>query len=277
VAAVAGGPQLPFPTYFHVLDFKSEVNSNYNALSVQLNHRYSDNFSLLSNFTWAHALDDNPYLSTGSGTASEILDPLNPGGEYANSVLNVNKRFVGAATYRVNISGLHGWRQNVYNGWGIAPIVQLQTGLPYSAGTTNSVSGGLYGGIIGAGGTARIPDIDRDAFTMPKTADVDLRISKSFYIPIGGERYRFEVFGEAFNLFNHQNITSVVTNAYCITTSPSLSQGTLGSSCPPVAALPTVKSAEYLVGNPSFGTYLNSNSNTLLTPRQLQISGRLYF
>jgi hypothetical protein len=271
-----------FPSYFHVLDFKSDVNSNYNALSVQVNHRYSNNFSLLSNFTWAHALDYNPYLSTGFGSASNMLDPLNRRGEYANSVLNVNKRFVGAATYRVNISGLHGWRQNLYNGWGIAPIVQLQTGLPYSAGTTNSVSGGAYGGIIGVGGTARIPDIDRDAFTMPKTAVVDLRIGKSFYIPIGGERYRFEVFGEAFNLFNHQNITSVVTNAYCIASSPPLTPGTLGSSCPVVQAAPPPAPAganvtEYLVGNPSFGTYLNSNSNTLLTPRQLQISGRLYF
>ncbi len=59
-----------------MLEFKSNVNSSYNALVVQLNHRYSNNLSFLSNFTWSHALDYNPYLSTGYGSASEILDPL---------------------------------------------------------------------------------------------------------------------------------------------------------------------------------------------------------
>jgi hypothetical protein len=266
-----------FPNYYHVLDFKSEVNSSYNALVVQLNHRYSNNFSLLSNFTWAHALDYNPYLSTGYGSTSELLDPLNPAGEYANSSLNVPRRFVAAATYRTNIAGLNTWRKEALNGWGIAPIVQMQTGLPYSAGTTGSVSGSLYGGIIGAGGTARLPDIDRNAFKMPKTAVVDLRISKSFNLERGTRNYRFEILGEAFNLFNHQNITSVNTTAYCVTTSPSTSTPSTGTGCPQLSSLPTTKSSEYLVGNPLFGTNLNSNSSTLLTPRQLQIAGRLYF
>ena len=278
-----------FPTYYHVLDFKSEVNSSYNALAIQLNHRYSDNFSLLSSFTWAHALDGNPYLSTGYGSASELLDPLNPAGEHANSSLNAPHRFIGAATYRTNIAGLNGWKNESFNGWSIAPIVQMQSGLPYSAGTSNSVSGSLYGGIIGAGGTARIPDLGRNIFTMPKTATVDLRISKSFKLNRGESRYRFEVFGEAFNLFNHQNITSVNTQAYCVTTTPSTSAPNTGVACPAVQASPTVKPpattttgsgsniGEYLVGNPLFGTYNNSNSTTLQTSRQLQIAGRFYF
>ncbi len=112
-----------------------------------------------------------------------------------------------AATYRTNIANLSGWRKISFNGWGISPIVQMQSGLPYSAGTVNSVSSSLYGGIIGAGGTARIPDIARNSFTMPKTAVVDLRLSKSFALTRGESRYRFEILGEAFNLFNHQNIT----------------------------------------------------------------------
>jgi hypothetical protein len=266
-----------FPGYYHVLDFKSAVNSSYNALVFQLNHRYSQNFSMLTSFTWGHSLDDNPYLSTGSGSASELLDPLNPKGEHANSTLNVPYRFIAAATYRTNITGLPIWMKESLNGWGIAPIIQMQTGLPYSAGTTNSVSGSLYGGIIGAGGTARIPDLDRNAFTMPKTAVVDLRISKSFYIEPGNLHYRFEIIVEAFNLFNHQNITSVYTNAYCVTTSASLTASSTAAGCPQVKSLPTTTSSEYLVGNPLFGTNNNSNSNTVYSSRQLQIAGRFYF
>ena len=268
-----------FPGYYHVLDFKSEVNSSYNALVVQLNHRYSENLSILSNFTWAHALDYNPYLSTGYGSASELLDPLNPAGEYANSTLNVPYRFVVGVTYRLDFRSLSGWRKESLNGWGIAPIVQMQSGLPYSAGTTNSITGGLYGGIIGAGGTARLPDVERNAFSMPSTAVVDLRISKTFHIKLGSIHSEFELFGEAFNLFNHQNITSVYTNAYCVTTAPSMSTPSTGAGCPAVQSVPTgtPTGQEFLVGNPLFGTNNNSNSNTLMTPRQLQIAGRLHF
>ena len=274
--AANGGP---YTGYYHVLDFKSEVNSSYNALVVQLNHRYSDNLSFLSNVTWAHTLDDNPYLSTGYGSSSELLDPFNPGAEHANSSLNVPIRFVGAATYRTNIRGLSAWRKESFNGWGISPIVQMQSGLPYSAGLNGSVSGSLYGGILGAGGTSRIPDLDRNAFSMPKTAVVDLRISKNFELERGSYHYRFEILGEAFNLFNHQNITSANTTAYCMTTSPSTGTPATGVACPALqspATLPTGVNAA-LVGNPLFGTNLNSNSNTLLTPRQLQIAGRFYF
>ena len=266
----------PFTTYYHVLDFKSEVNSSYNALVAQLNHRISNNFSLLSNFTWAHALDFNPYLSTGYGTSTEVLDPLNLAGEHGNSTLNVAHRFVAAATYNTRIAGLSGWKSEAFNGWIVAPIVQLQDGLPYSAGTQNYPSGGLFSGILGAGGTSRIPDLGRNIFTMPGTATVDLRISKSFRIE---SRYRFEILGEAFNVLNHQNITSVNTTAYCITNDPSKLAPSTGVSCPAVQSPPSPLTSGYyyLVANPLFGTNLNSNSNTLLTPRQLQIAGRLYF
>ena len=83
-----------YPNYYHVLDFKSEVNSSYNALVFQVNHRYSENFSLLTSFTWSHSLDNNPYLSTVAGSASELLDPLNPAGEHANSCLLYTSRCV---------------------------------------------------------------------------------------------------------------------------------------------------------------------------------------
>jgi hypothetical protein len=268
----------PFAGYYHVLDFKSEVNSSYNALAVSVNHRYSDNFSLLSNFTWAHALDYNPYLSTGYGTSSELLDPLNPAGEYATSSLNVRHRFVAAATYRTYIPGLSFWERQAFNGWGIAPIVQMQNGLPYSAGINGSISGTLYGGILGEGGTARVPDLGRNIYTMPKTTVVDLRISKSFFLDRGNERYRFEVVGEAFNLFNHQNITSVNTTAYCITNgSPTSPSATSVCSAAQAGSYTTNPAGYYLVANPAFGAYLNSNSSTLLTPRQLQVAGRFYF
>jgi hypothetical protein len=105
---------------------------------------------------------------------------------------------------------------------------------------------------------------------------VDLRLSKTFRIEHWSLR-SFEVLGEAFNLLNHQNVTSVYTNAYCVTTSPSLTAASTAAGCPQVQTLPTATSSEYLVGNPLFGTNNNSNSNITYSSRQLQIAGRLYF
>jgi hypothetical protein len=89
----------PNPAYGQILDVKSNVNSSYNALAVQVNHRYQSGFSLMANYTWAHALDDNPYLSTvvPSYTA---LDPTNLKLEHGNSSLDVRHRFVFAAVYQ---------------------------------------------------------------------------------------------------------------------------------------------------------------------------------
>jgi len=268
----------PFTTYYHVLEFKSEVNSSYNALVFQLNHRFSSGFSLLSNFTWAHALDGNPYLSTGYGTSTEVLDPLNLRGEWATSSLNVAHRFVAAATYRTGLKGLSERMGVLLNDWSIAPIVQLQDGLPYSPGTQNYPTGGLFSGILGAGGTSRVPDLGRNSFTMPATATVDLRIGKSFNYRRAEQHYRFEIFGEAFNLFNHQNITSVNTTAYCIASAPSTGAPSTGVACPAVQGVPTLTQGYYyMIANPLFGTNTNSNSSTLSTSRQLQVAGRFYF
>jgi hypothetical protein len=154
----------------------------------------------------------------------------------------------------------------------------MQNGLPYSAGINGSISGSLYGGILGVGGTARVPDLGRDIYTMPKTAVVDLRLSKYFTHEFRGHEYRLQILGEAFNLFNHQNITSVNTTAYCITnSSPSSPSSTSVCSAAQPGSYATNPSGYYLVANPAFGTYLNSNSNTLMTPRQLQVAGRFYF
>jgi len=94
--------------------------------------------------------------------------------------------------------------------------------------------------------TSRPPFVDRNAFQMPRVVNIDLRIAKKFRLY---ESWNFELFGEAFNLFNHPNATSVGTRIYSI-----------GGS----AAAPT------LTFDPQFGV-VQSSSSTLLGQRQIQI------
>jgi hypothetical protein len=71
----------------------------------------------------------------------------------------------------------------------------------------------------------------------------------------------------------------VNTTAYCIesTGDPTTPSATSPCHAAQTGGFSNNPSGYYLVANPDFGSYQNSNSNTLMTPRQLQIAGRLYF
>jgi len=275
------GAARPNSSYYNIYSVQSEVNSAYNALSVQLNKHFSNSLSLLSSFTWAHALDYNPYLSTGFGSSAYLpVDPEDRRQDYGNSSLNVKQRFVFAAHYNPHVNVV-GYKKYVLDGWGISPIIQVQDGLPYSATTSGTQTGASLAGPLGAGGAARLPKFDyyghletpRNIFNQPGTADLDLRLGKSFNLPeVWTSHPRFEVFAELFNVFNHQNITSVNTGSYTICTKA----GTPGvaGGCP---AVTPPAGQGVLVFNPNFGTNNNSNSNTIYTPRQMQLAARLHF
>jgi hypothetical protein len=261
----------PNPAYGQILKVLSDVNSSYNALAVQLNHRWEKGLSFMSNYTWSHALDDNPYLSTVVPTFNR-LDPTDRHLEHGNSVLDVRQRFVGAFVFQPQ-THFHGLTDTLIGGWRIAPIVQLQAGLPFTPYVSGSVSGltvpngvdgcttaagctvnSAYKGLNGSGSSAdRLPWIDRNTYNYPRTAVVDVRVGKNFYINLPHlNSSRLEFFAEAFNLMNHQNITGITDEAYTLS----------GTSLTP---------------NSSFGNYTNSNSNYMYTPRQIQLAARYHF
>jgi hypothetical protein len=259
-------------SYNQMIRVQSSVNSSYNALAFQLDHRYQHGLSLLTNFTWSHALDENPYESTVVPSYN-LSDPTNPHADYGNSNTDVRMRYVGAVVYEPQ-THFHGIEQQVLGGWRIAPLVQLQTGLPYSATIsstsfkkvtlTNGTTATLLGsGINGSGsGSTRIPWQDRNSFNYPKTAVFDLRLGKNFYLPTirNMAGMRLELFAEVFNVMNHQNITGVTTEAF-----------TLQDATPPVAILQTLSPYN------QFATYTNSNSNYTYSDRQVQVAARFHF
>jgi hypothetical protein len=271
VSLAQGQYTRPNPAYGEILDVRSNVNSSYNALAVQLTHRYQDGFSLMANYTWSHSMDDNPYQSTVVPSFN-ALDPTNLKLEHGNGAQDIRQRFVFAAVYQPQ-THFHGLMEEALGGWRIAPIIQMQTGLPYTPYVSGSVSGltvpngtdgctatagcavtPAYKGLNGSGSTAdRLPWIDRNTYHYPKTAVVDARLGKNFYFEAKHfERIRLEFFTEVFNVMNHQNITGITDEAYTLS----------GTSLTPYA---------------SFGEYTNSNSNYTYSPRQMQLAMRLHF
>ncbi|HLJ77026.1 MAG TPA: TonB-dependent receptor [Acidobacteriaceae bacterium] len=216
----------PNKSFSSITDTFSGVNSNYEALVAEYQHRMSHFVSFNGNFTWSHALDYGENNNT-SPSANNLLDPANLKLDYGNSNQNVPNRLM---LYAVLDSPWHYTGRWAYllNGYEISPSFQSQTGLPYSMNISGS-AGTLYltpgqtatGKLIstssfnGSAGSNRIPGIDRNIYQMPHTNNVDLRLSKRITVH---ERYSAEFLAEAFNLANHQNVTGVGTTAYAVAT-----------------------------------------------------------
>ena len=241
--------------YSKVTKIFSGVNSNYQAMAVQLTHRMSHNIQFYAGYTWSHALDYNQNQSTFSDT-NDQYDPQSIKYDYGNSIYDVPNRLVTDAV--INIPGSHrGWLHYVADGFTVSPLFQMQNGLPYSAQTSGTPSGGLYGSINGSGGTTTIggrglAGIGRNTFRLPNTYVADVRVAKNMGFDVRDQRFNLELMGEMFNAANHQNVTQQNTTAYTI-------------------------SGTTMTYNTVFGADQNANNNYAYTPRQVQIGVRLKF
>jgi len=83
------------------------------------------------------------------------------------------------------------------------------------------------------------------------------------------EKYNLELIAECFNVFNHENTTSVNTTGYTFG-SPVLGNSAKGYTGDQTYTTP-------LTYNSSFGTVTNVNSNYAYSPRQVQVAIRLEF
>ena len=242
-------------------DIFSGISSNYNALAVKVNKRFSQNFQINYNYTWAHALDFGQNSSTFSDT-NDLLDPFNIRNEYGNSNFDVRQRSVLTAILGTpwKKEGALGY---LVNGWQLAPMYQAQSGLPYSLVTSGSAPGAVSGGINGSGGRSGIDVIGRNTFRMPRTQVVDLRLSKKFNFT---ERFGAEVIGQAYNLFNHVNATSANNTGYIISSNTAACGNGVGANPDPC-----------LNFNAPFGSITNANSTFAYSSRQVEIGFRFLF
>lgn len=94
-----------FPQYQTVTQFSPNIGiSDYNALQINLQKRFSNGFSLLTNYVWSKLLDTG-----GVGNGARFTDPTNADDvsnyeeEYSYSTLDVPHRFTLSGTYELPI------------------------------------------------------------------------------------------------------------------------------------------------------------------------------
>jgi hypothetical protein len=265
----------PNPNFTRMTEIRSSIKSEYEALVLQLNRRLSKGLQFQINYTRARATD----TGQGSQTFTSPNVPLNPfdySFEEGPADFDLKNRFVASVVWNPTLfSADNKVGSAIFNGFTIAPIVQVSSGRPNSAGisgnapacTNAAVCGGsalstaASFGILGAGGASRFPLFGRNEFRFPKTFNVDLRVSRRFRIT---ETVNFEVLGEAFNLFNRVNVTNRGTTLYTISTATAANAPGVPLGSP------------VLIVDPLF-TVPNEAGNTVFRERQIQFAARFNF
>jgi len=259
----------PNSSFGSMTDVFSSVNSSYHAGVVEVNHRMSRNVQFSASYTWAHAMDYGQNESTFTDV-NDLLVPNCLKCEYGNSIYDIPNRFILHAVINPPWQAC-GWAKYLVEGWQVAPVYQIQNGLPYSLATSGTAPGGL-GGINGSNGAYRIDVVGRNTFRYPRTQVADLRVTKSVTVK---ERFRAEFIASAFNLFNHVNVTGINTTGYFVTTSNiSIPSGTVTCSSASPCLQFNYNSATLA---PVFGTVNNANSNWAYSVRQIEIAIRFHF
>jgi hypothetical protein len=268
----SGGTGRPNIAFGSITNISDSVDSKYNALVVALNRRFYRGFQIQTSYTYAHANDFGQSSQTFSAP-NNVLNPFNLSAELGRSNFDIRHRFTFGAVWTPDVyKGQSQALQHLVNGYTISPVVTASSGAPFTplisgnapnpAGFINYPAGGT--GVLVDGGTNRVPWLAPNSFQMPRTADVDLRLEKRFDI---WESWKLTLIGDAFNLFNHNNVTGVNATMFSIC-APNVSCSLLGVGVKP--ASPT------LVFNPKFGVP-TSSSNTLTFQRQIQVGLKLTF
>jgi len=236
---------------------------------VGLNRRFYKGIQVQGSYTYAQAKDFGQSSQTFTAP-NNVLNPFDLAAEYGRSNFDIRHRFVVGTVWTPDAyKGESKVLQHLLNGYTLPPLVNVSSGAPFtpliSGNAPNpagfvSVTGGT--GVLADGGTNRVPWLAPNSFQMPRTANVDFRMQKQFSIR---ESWKVTLSGDAFNLFNHNNVTGVNTTMFTICAA--------GTNCTPLGAKATVNS---LVFNPKFGVPTQS-SNTLIAQRQIQVGIKLDF
>ena len=220
-ATVAGGGTVsynkfpsarPITAFSRIFEFESNSSSNYNGLSLELNKRFAHNFQLLTSYTWSHVIDDRPDATAvvpGTDDGKMVYDPLNIALDRTSGDNDVRNRFILSGVWELDhySRGMNRYARVLLGGWELAGSFNAQSGQPYSALVSSDLNND------GNSRNERAPGTARNQFRLPALYTVDPRITRNVNIT---EHARLQLIAEAFNLFNHQNITGVKTTLYAL-------------------------------------------------------------
>lgn len=130
-----------YPNYASMIEMQNGGISNYNALQVTVEHRFSQGLSFVANYTFSKGLDNE---SADVQLTVTNPDPFVPNFNYGRSDLDVTHNFSFFTVY--NLPGLQhapGLVRTAFGGWQSAGIFTWRSGFPINvtSGQDRSLSG----------------------------------------------------------------------------------------------------------------------------------------
>jgi len=256
----------PIPNFQSINIQESVSNSNYNGMWLTANKRLSKGLTVSTTYTFSKSIDDNSVSSSNP----QVQNFYNIAAERALSDFDARHRFTLTGVYLLPFTAENGFVKRIIGGWSISPIVNMQSGSPFSPiiPLTSTLAPGATptpGVIYNSGSLEQYDRPDyvsgqpltlsnpspsqwlnpkafvrhnlgfgnagRNILIGPGLQDVDLGLSKNTIIR---ERFSLQFRAEAFNLLNHPNFTqpqnNITATTYGQITATRSTRGDLGSS-----------------------------------------------
>lgn len=253
--------------YGAVTALQSHANATYHAGTLEAGVRAWHGLTARGGYTFSRAIDYGPQQGATPARNSQF-DPFQIGYDKSLSVLHLPQRFAGELEYRTRTERGSGWRRAALGGFAASATAVAGSGPPYSY----QIYGGGYlsGGsdsLNGSGGATYLPTVGRNTLRLPARSRVDVRLSRDWRLPGGGN---LSLFAQATNVGNTNRVTRVETRAFLV--------GTPAHANSPIPLIfqDAATVASEGVSTLAFGTPLSSTTG-LSRERQMELGLRLRF
>ena len=258
------GAARPNPNFGQIQEMRSNINSKYHALVLQGNRRLTNGLQFQASYTLSRAQDNGQTSQTFTPGFSLPFDPANQSGENGLSNFDRRHKFVASVVYNTNFASLKDNKvgRAIFNGWTIAPVVNIFSGARYTAVVNSFNPSAVFGsnqtgsGINGSNGSLRFALTPNNSFKQPPIKYVDLRLSRRFSLT---EKYKLEFLAEGFNIFNRTQVTSVNNRIYVLAAAGTAPNQTVNATF-----------------DPTFGT-ISGADGFFFRERQIQLAARFEF
>jgi len=233
------GTKRPNPILGAGFFWYTEGNSSYNALQIDVSHRFSSGLQFRANYTWSKDLDMNSGLTgaQANNQAQMILDRNDLRRDWGPSAYNLPNQANLSGSYELPFGKGKPWANNfgglgsrLVSGWQLNSIVTLESGFPFTPQIGSNRSGDgdtrnpdrpslnpAFSGPVIEGNpnqwfnpsAFKLPtagtygNLGRGVFQGPGLAEVDASLFKDTVI---SERTHLQFRAEVFNLLNHTNL-----------------------------------------------------------------------
>lgn len=188
------------PTQGELLEIESAFDSYYSGLTVGVNRKFANKFSVLAHYTWSKTIDNYTDFTAGARNDSIQDGAIEPNlrAERALSSQDVRSRFLFSGVWDLNYT-----KNPILTGFQLSTIVTLESGRPYNITRKTSV-------IVSRGAISRTnfrPNgLSRNLGITPGFATVDFRLTRNIKIT---EKVSSQLRIDVFNAFNRVNIRNV--------------------------------------------------------------------